>query len=205
MLGRIRERLARRRRGEPLVIVSGLPRSGTSMMMRMLEAGGLPAWTDREREADTDNPKGYYELERVKELDKPGDKSWLREGRGRALKVISHLLLELPDDNAYRVIFLRRHLDEVLASQNRMLERRGEANPVADAKAREAYLRHLAELKVALRRRPNFALLEVRYHEAVSDPRATAQRVAAFLDGRVDPARMAREIDAELYRNRVSP
>jgi hypothetical protein len=203
MLRAIRGWLAHRRYGEPIVVVSGLPRSGTSMMMRMLEAGGLETWTDRERKPDLDNPKGYYELERVKDLDEPGDKSWLRDGRGRAVKVISHLLLELPDENRYRVLFMRRHLDEVLASQRAMLERRGEANPVSDAQARESYLRHLAEVKVALRRRPNFALLEIRYHEALADPRGTARAIAHFLDGRVDPDRMAAEIDAALYRNRV--
>ncbi len=175
------------------------------MMMRMLESGGIEPWTDRERRADLDNPKGYYELERIKDLDRGGDKSWVREGRGRAVKVISHLLLELPDDNLYRVIFMRRHLDEVLASQNTMLERRGERNPVSDAQARESYLRHLAEVKVALRRRPNFALLEVPYHEAMQDPAGTAEAVARFLDGRADPERMAAEIDAALYRNRVAP
>src|SRR4026207_1213461 len=118
--------LRRRKYGEPIVIVSGLPRSGTSMMMKMLEAGGLTVMTDAIRQADIDNPRAYCECERVKNLEKETDKSYVREARGKVLKVISFLLKDLPDDNYYRVIFMRRHLDEVIASQNKMLDRRGE-------------------------------------------------------------------------------
>lgn len=121
--------------GEPIVIVSGLPRSGTSMMMKMLEAGGVPIMTDAVRTADIDNPKGYYEYERVKDLEKETDKSYIREGRGKALKVISWLLKDLPDDNRYRIIFMRRDLGEVIASQNKMLKHRGEAGAGGDRKS----------------------------------------------------------------------
>ena len=114
MLEALRRRLSRRNAGEPIVVVSGLPRSGTSMMMRMLEAGGVPILSDGAREADIDNPKGYYELERIKHLEKETDKSYLREGRGKAVKAISFLIKDLPDENDYRVIFMRRDLDEVL-------------------------------------------------------------------------------------------
>ena len=124
--------LRRRRYGEPIVIVSGLPRSGTSMMMKMLEAGGVPIMTDAIRTADVDNPKGYYEYERVKELEKETDKRYVREGRGKALKVISFLLKELPDDNFYRVVFMRRDLGEVISSQNKMLDRRGWSQVLPD-------------------------------------------------------------------------
>src|SRR3990172_93617 len=113
----------RRSSGEPIVIVSGLPRSGTSMLMRMLEAGGVPIMTDRGRSADVDNPKGYFEYERIKDLEGETDKSYLREGRGKALKVISFLIKHLPDENDYRVIFMRRDLDEVLSSQDKMIQR----------------------------------------------------------------------------------
>lgn len=111
----------RLRYGEPVVIVSGLPRSGTSMLMAMLEAGGLPLLTDEQRQADPDNPRGYFEMESVKSLGEQQDKTWVRNARGKGLKVISYLLKELPDDNAYRVLFARRDLAEVIRSQNVML------------------------------------------------------------------------------------
>jgi hypothetical protein len=118
--------------GEPIIIVSGLPRSGTSMMMKMLDAAGVPIMTDAVRTADIDNPKGYYEYERVKDLEKEKDKSYIKEGRGKALKVISWLLKDLPDDNQYRIIFMRRDLNEVIASQNKMLKNRGEEGAGGD-------------------------------------------------------------------------
>ena len=136
--------LRRRKYGEPVIIVSGLPRSGTSMMMKMLEAGGVSIMTDAIRQADVDNPKGYYEYERVKHLEKETDKSYVREARGKALKVISFLLKDLPDDNYYRVIFMRRDLDEVIASQNKMLDRRGEESIEERETMAEAYRNHLA-------------------------------------------------------------
>jgi hypothetical protein len=192
----------RRRYGEPVIVVSGLPRSGTSMMMKMLEAGGVAIMTDAVRQADVDNPKGYYEYERVKHLEKETDKSYVREARGKALKVISFLLKDLPDDNYYRVIFMRRNLDEVIASQNKMLDRRGEEAIVEPAAMAEAYRNHLAAVKILVRKRPNFAMLDFRYDEAVADPRGAARAVNAFLGGGLDEAAMSGVIDAELYRNR---
>ncbi len=194
--------LRRRKYGEPIVIVSGLPRSGTSMMMKMLEAGGVPIMTDSIRTADVDNPKGYYEYERVKELEKETDKSYIRDGRGKALKVISFLLKELPDDNFYRVVFMRRDLGEVIASQNKMLDRRGEQSITDDEMMAEAYRNHLAAVRILARKRPNFEILEVRYDAAVKQPRDAARTVNAFLGGRLDEAAMVAAIDAELYRNR---
>ena len=103
----------------------------------MLEAGGLAILTDGERAADVDNPKGYYELERVKNLEKETDKSYLRAARGKVLKVISFLIKDLPDDNDYRVLFMRRDLDEVLASQHKMIDRLESADSDADARGDE--------------------------------------------------------------------
>ena len=108
---------------DPIVVVSGLPRSGTSMMMQMLEAGGMEVMTDGLRAADEDNLKGYFEYETVKALHT--DRNWLPEARGKAVKIISELLKYLPETQTYRIIFLRRALEEVLASQDRMLVRRG--------------------------------------------------------------------------------
>jgi hypothetical protein len=184
--------------GEPLTIVSGLPRSGTSMMMKMLEAGGVPIMTDSVRTADVDNPKGYYEYERVKDLDK----SYIREGRGKALKVISWLLKDLPDDNRYRIVFMRRDLGEVIASQNKMLEHRGEVDNSDDRMMVDAYMNHLASVRILARKRSNFEMLEVRYDTAVKDPAAAARLVNSFLGGKLDEGKMHQMVDAELYRNR---
>jgi hypothetical protein len=197
-----REFFRRRRYGEPIVIVSGLPRSGTSMMMKMLEAGGVPVMTDAIRTADVDNPKGYYEYERVKELEKETDKRYVRDGRGKALKVISFLLKELPDDNYYRVVFMRRDLDEVMSSQNKMLDRRGEQAIDDREMMAEAYRNHLASVRLMVKKRPNFEMLDVRYDQAVKNPRDAAKAVNAFLGGMLDEVAMVKTVDAELYRNR---
>lgn len=188
--------------GEPVVIVSGLPRSGTSMMMKMLEAGGLLPLTDGLRTADVDNPKGYYEYERVKDLEKEKDKSYIRDGRGKALKVISFLLKDLPDDNDYKIIFMRRDLNEVLASQNKMLVHRGEENQTEDIKMADIYMSHIASVRIMSRKKPNWQMLEIRYDETVKDPRSAARKLKEFLGDKVDENKMVEAVDAELYRNR---
>lgn len=195
--------LRRRDVGEPVVVVSGLPRSGTSMMMKMLEAGGLPIMTDGTRGADRDNPKGYFEYERVKDLERETDKSYLRAARGKALKVISFLIKDLPDDNDYRVIFMRRDLEEVLASQDKMIERLGGADASAGQEAmKEAYRNDIVRTRLLCRKRPNFALIEVHYKATVEDPAAAARKVSEFLGRRLDEAAMRRAVDESLYRNR---
>jgi len=173
------------------------------MMMKMLEAGGVSVMTDAIRKPDVDNPKGYYEYERVKNLEKETDKSYVREARGKALKVISFLLKDLPDDNFYQVVFMRRHLDEVIASQNKMLDRRGE-DAIQDRETMaEAYRNHLAAVKILIRKRPNLEMLEFRYDEAVRNPKDAARSVNVFLGGKLDEGAMSRVIDGELYRNRA--
>jgi len=202
VLDALKRRLRRRTYGEDVIVVSGLPRSGTSMMMRMLDAAGVPIMTDHERTADEDNPKGYYEYERVKNLEKDPDRSWVRDARGKVLKVISHLLKDLPPENYYRVIFMRRDLDEVVASQNKMLERRGEDNSLDDSSTKDYYLRHLVQVKFLARNRKNIELLEARYRDALDQPRQFARRINDFLGGKLDPDAMAAVVDAQLYRNR---
>ncbi len=204
MMQFIKNAVRKIRYGDPVYVVSGLPRSGTSMLMNMLEAGGVPVVSDALREADDDNPLGYFEHERIKNLENEADKSWLRESRGKAIKVISHLLRELPNDNMYYVLFARRDLREVVASQNIMLERRGEANPIADDKAIDHYRKHLVNIRVLARRRPNLRLLEVSYAEAVGNPRETALRISRFLSRTLDIDEMAGIIDSKLYRNRAN-
>ena len=201
----IRGWLRRRRYGTPVYVVSGLPRSGTSMMMRMLEAGGIAPFADRARAADIDNPEGYYEFERVKDLEKDPDRSWVREARGRALKVISFLLRHLPDENAYRIVYMRRHLDEVLTSQDKMLDRLGNAAPDADLESmKEAYRNDIVAARLHARKRPNMEMLEIHYAETVADPVRAARTVNAFLGCGLDEAAMAAAVNAQLYRNRAT-
>jgi hypothetical protein len=173
------------------------------MMMKMLGAADLEIVTDEIRTADEDNPKGYFELERIKELDKGGDKSWLAEHRGKVLKIISFLLKDLPDTCYYKVIFMRRDLEEVIASQNKMLVRRGEqADGSDDEKMIRLYGTHLRKVGVMLSEQPNVELLDVHYRQAVENPREQAARVCAFL-GLADRANdMAGAVDRKLYRNR---
>ena len=192
----------RRKYGEPVIIVSGLPRSGTSMMMKMLDAAGLDMMTDEERTADEDNPKGYYEYARVKDLEKDPDTSWVTQARGKVLKVISHLLKDLPEENFYQVIFMRRDLDEVDASQNKMLERRGEENTLDDKATKDYYLRHLVQVRFLVRNRVYIELIEVNYGEALAEPEDFVKKVDAFLDHELDTVAMAAVVDKQLYRNR---
>ena len=194
--------IRRYRFGEPIVIVSGLPRSGTSMVMKMLDAGGFPILTDQIRRADEDNPEGYFEYEPVKQLGSQRDKSWVRQARGKALKVISHLVKELPPDNFYSVILVRRDLTEVLKSQNIMLKRRQQPNPIEDAQAEELYRKHLLSVQLHLQNSPNTEVLAMRFHEIVRDPLASAQQISRFVPGRLDPNRMAGVVNERLYRNR---
>jgi hypothetical protein len=193
----------RLRFGEPIVVVSGLPRSGTSMAMKMLEAGGLSIVTDGRRSADEDNPKGYFEVERVKELEKEADKSWLAEARGKAVKVISFLLKELPPTFNYRVVFMRRDLSEVLASQTKMLAHRGEASATEDARMLALWESHLWRATYLLRHADHFEAIDVEYRAALADPRREARRINAFLGGHLSVEAMLGAVDEALYRNRA--
>jgi hypothetical protein len=191
----------RLRYGTPIVVVSGLPRSGTSMAMKMLEAGGLPVVTDGLRSADEDNPKGYYEDERVKDLHQVEDKTWLRDARGKVVKIISFLLKSLPADNNYQVVFMHRNLREIIASQNKMLARRGERNETPDERALQLLEQEVRDARFFLRR-PQFEVLELTYGATLESARPQAQRMADFLGQPLDLERMAQVVDVQLYRNR---
>jgi hypothetical protein len=191
----------RLRYGRPIVVVSGLPRSGTSMAMKMLEAGGLTVVTDGLRTADEDNPKGYYEDERVKDLHQAGDKTWLRESRGRVIKIISFLLKSLPADNNYQVLFMHRNLKEIVASQNKMLARRGEKNDTADERAIALLDEQVRDARFFLRR-PQFEVLELNYRETLDRPRPLALKMAEFVGRPLDVDKMTQVVDVQLYRNR---
>lgn len=186
----------------PIVVVSGLPRSGTSMMMKMLEAGGIPPLTDKLRTADKDNPKGYYEFERVKQLDK-GDTAWLPQAEGKVVKVISALLKHLPSDYRYQVIFQRRHMSEILASQRKMLVHRGEdPDKMDDAQMAALFERHVQQLEGWLRQQPNIEVLYTHYSDVMADPLTEIDRIRRFLGRDLDVRAMVEVVDPELYRNR---
>jgi len=185
-----------------ITIVSGLPRSGTSLMMQMLDAGGLPVLSDGERKADTDNPKGYLEWERIKQL--PKDPSLIAEAEGKVVKVISQLILSLPAGHEYRVVFMQRPLPEVLKSQDEMLRRRGNADSSTDTSAiEEAFQRHLIEVNKWLTGKPNVRIMRVHYHRVLREPRIVAEEVVAFLQVPLDVEAMAGQVDGSLYRNRM--
>ncbi len=187
---------------DEIIIVSGLPRSGTSLMMQMLDRGGVPVVTDSIRTADTDNPRGYYELEKVKKIK--DDASWLPAMQGKAFKMVSQLLYELPSSQRYRVIFMQRDLDEMIASQEKMLARLGKPAAPAD-QIRRLFAQHLERVHAWLAGQRHFAVLYITYRDLVERPRDESARIAAFLDGRADPALMAATVDASLYRNRKTP
>jgi len=194
----------RLRFGSPIIVVSGLPRSGTSMAMKMLDAGGLPTLRDGLRAPDESNPKGYYEFEPVKRLDKNGHTAWLVDARGKAVKIISFLLTFLPETFDYQVVFMERNLDEVLASQNKMLVARGERPDTAnDQKMRQVYEQHLEKVDRFLQHRRCFTKLTVRYRDAIENPAAEARRINKFLGRRLNVERMAAVADRDLYRNRT--
>jgi hypothetical protein len=188
---------------QTITVVSGLPRSGTSMMMRALEAGGLPVLADGLRRADEDNPHGYFELEQVKRTVK--DRSWVQQARGKAVKVISRLLVDLPSGERLKVVFMRRDLDEVLRSQRQMLDRRGEPPGPPDEQMRRLLLVHVLETEDWLRSRPDIETLFVSYNRMVSQPRPEAERLNRFFDQRLDLERMIAAVDASLYRQRKEP
>lgn len=186
-----------------ITVVSGLPRSGTSMMMKMLEAGGIPPLTDELRTADVDNPEGYYEFERVKQLDK-GDTAWLPDAQGKVVKVISALLKHLPPGYEYRVVFMRRRIEEVLASQKKMLIHRGEAtDAVSDEELAQLYRKHLAHVDAWLNNQPHVKVLNINYNTMLKDPEAELPTILAFFDHKLDHDKMLEVVKPELYRNRA--
>ena len=186
-----------------VVIVSGLPRSGTSMMMKMLDAAGIPPLTDNIRTPDEDNPKGYYEYERVKKL-REGDFTWLHQARGKSVKVISALLPHLPPEYEYRVIFMRRLMDEILASQRKMQVNRGEdPDKVSDEDLAQLYEKHLNETYNWLNGQKNLRWVDISYNALLEDPVPQLAQVHQLLDGIPDVDRMREVVDRRLYRQRA--
>lgn len=184
-----------------VTIVSGLPRSGTSMMMRMLEKGGMPVMTDGVREADEDNPRGYYEFEAVKTTRE--DPSWVDDARGKAVKMVYRLLVDLPREYSFRVLFMERSIVEILASQRQMLVRCGRnPNDVAEEDMAALFQQELTRCKEWVAQQANFDILSVSYNEIMAGAVAPLSAINDFLDGTLDTTAMSAVIDHDLYRNR---
>jgi hypothetical protein len=171
------------------------------MMMKMLEAVDIPALTDNIRTADDDNPRGYYEFERVKKL-KDGDTAWLPDADGKAVKIIAALLTYLPENYEYRVLFMNRNIDEVLASQAKMLENRGEVSDVNDATMATLFQKHLQKVKTWMDSQRNLKYLDVDYNAMLIDPIPLVREINQFLGGNLDEEKMIAVVDPELYRQR---
>ena len=186
---------------EIVTIVSGLPRSGTSMMMKMLEAGGMPVLVDNIRTADEDNPKGYYEFERVKKIEQ--DQAWLPEARGKVVKMVAALLKHLPAEYDYKIVFMHRDMGEILASQRQMLVRRGKpTDTIGDGRMAELFGRHLTQIESWLAGQPNMQVLYVHYSDVLAAPAHEAERINHFLGDSLDVEKMVAAVDPALYRQR---
>ena len=184
-----------------ITVVTGLPRSGTSMMMHMLEAGGMPILTDNIRKPDEDNPNGYYEFEAVKQLSR--NSSWLAGASGKAVKMVYRLLYELPTEYRYGVIFLERKLDEVLASQLVMLGRnREQQSPADNLRLAASFRRELERTKSWLRAQNNFKVLDLSYNNVIDYPESSAEVIERFLGVGLDRQAMIQVVDSTLYRQR---
>ena len=185
-----------------LYIVSGLPRSGTSMLMRMLEAAEIEILTDNRRQPDTDNPEGYYEYEPVKNLSE--DASWIKAVDNKGIKVISHLLPYLPADKPYKLLFILRPIEEILESQKKMLERGGEVfDEPSQKRLAFKFQDHLYKIRLWIARQPNMNCLFIKYFDVINTPLDCARQIAHFLEVECDPRAMAGVVDPALYRNRI--
>lgn len=184
-----------------ITVVTGLPRSGTSMMMKMLESGGMPVLIDHIRTADEDNPKGYYEFERVKQIET--DQAWLADAGGKAVKMVAALLKHLPTNYRYRIIFMQRSIGEVLASQREMLRRRGEpADNLSDEEMAGMFAKHVEKIRSWLAQQHNMQVLYVQYGDVIERPAEQARLINEFLGNILDLAQMTETVDGKLYRQR---
>ena len=185
-----------------VIVVSGLPRSGTSMMMRMLEAGSINIVVDNICKADDDNPKGYFEDERVKNLKE--NNSWLNDSlNNKAIKIISFLLYNLPQTNFYKIIFMERDMEEILKSQKKMLSKNNESSDtVDDATMTRKFNEHLGKIKKWLKDQRNIDCIYVKYHDVLREPLKYADKIKKFLNFDLNTEQMVKAIDKRLYRNK---
>ena len=186
-----------------ITIVSGLPRSGTSMIMQMLEKGGMEILTDNIRKADESNPRGYYEFEKAKSLR--SDCSWLVGADGKAIKIIAQLLRFLPADYCYAIIFIERDMQEILLSQQHMLATIGQESSTDPDLLMQTFSRQLESAKAWVAGNDNMRSCNVSYHDLIQHPAAGADRINDFLADKLDARKMAAAVDQTLYRQRLQP
>ena len=185
-----------------ITIVSGLPRSGTSMMMQMIQAGGMLLLFDNIRKPDKDNPNGYYEFENVKQIRT--DISWLDDAEGKALKMVYSLLYDLPKNRDYKVIFMKRNMEEILSSQFLMLKRMGrDVNRFDKFKLKDTFEAQIEKITTWLREWANVDTIHVSYNSVIQDPEENALRINYFLAGKLSTDKMIRAVDASLYRQKA--
>ncbi len=189
----------------PIIVVSGLPRSGTSMMMNLLNAGGIDLVVDNIRKADTDNPKGYFEFEKVKQLQK--DNTWMANAHNKAVKVISMLLNKLPNNYRYKVIFMERNIKEIMASQQKMLARLGNGpqNGTNDIELTKKFNIHLHWIKNWIKKQPHMDVLYVNYNQTIKNPNEVIRKITTFLPNTLNAKNMAFVVDQNLYRQKSQP
>ncbi len=184
--------------GNTAVIVSGLPRSGTSMMMQMLKDAGVEILADEKRKADRNNPKGYLELQAVKKLDK--DNSCLENVEGKAVKVISHLLEYLPEDKNYKIIFMDRNMDEIIQSQQKMLKKELNDFP---PEVVNAFKKEIKNVELWVEENDNIEMIRINYSDVIREPEERVQKILDFLDLDLNKRKMVEVVDPDLYRNRA--
>lgn len=194
--------LMTKNKAEPIFIVSGLPRCGTSMMMQMLEAGGIQVITDHIRQADEDNPRGYYEFEKVKKIKE--DSSWLDGCHGKVFKMVSALLYYLPNSKQYKIVFMKRKMDEMLASQNTMLRRQGQNDPVvSDEEIAKKLEKHLLKVETWLAKQRNFKVIYINYNSVIENALKNVKNVALLLNLPMDIDKMVKVVESSLYRQKT--
>jgi hypothetical protein len=185
-----------------VTIVSGLPRSGTSMMMQMLVAGGMHALVDNVRTADEDNVRGYLEYEPVKHTRR--DPSWIAGAVGKVVKMVYLLLYDLPAGYSYRVVFMQRPMDEMLLSQQKMLQRRGQLGAsLPPHEMAEAFVRERGKVEDWLAGQPNFRSLRINYHDVLANASEQAERISEFLAIDLDRRAMAAAVEPELRHQKT--
>ncbi|MGV9197518.1 MAG: sulfotransferase [Promethearchaeia archaeon] len=181
-----------------IIVVSGIPRSGTSMAMQILESGGVPVFTDKKRTPDVNNPKGYYEVEAVKRLDK--DNSIIKKTQGKAVKVISHLLPHLPEQFRYKLIFMKRDIVEVIRSQQKMLGKDPDDYP---EELEDIFRKDIANSTSWANSRENVDLIILDFSDMVRNPEQEIEKIIEFLDLNLDKDAMVSVVDPSLYRSKV--
>lgn len=191
-------------RRSAIIIVSGLPRSGTSMMMEILKAGGIQSLTDGLREADIDNPRGYFEYERVKKLPE-GNYAWLSGAIGKAVKIIAPLLPYLPDNYTYNVIFMKRNMEEILSSQRVMLQRKGQdTQDEVEKEILNLYNENLKSVIKFMNDNTHFSYTFCDYNVILGSPLQSIGQIVNFLDLQLDIKKMVKVVEPTLYRQRAN-